>query len=83
MKHLALTACGLVLSTVIAGTASAQVTATGPVGSLPPGLQTLVGGAGGVTAGTIVAATLLGTLLIVTVINDDGSTTTTTTTVPN
>ena len=68
MKNIALTLSALAVSAAMAGSAAAQ-TATGPVTSLPPGLQGLVGGAGGVGAGAVITATILGTLLIVTVVN--------------
>lgn len=79
MKNIALILSSLAFSAAIAGTATAQVTTTGPATSLPQGLAGVVGGAGGLTAGAVVSFVVIGTLLVVTVVNSDGSSSTTTT----
>lgn len=80
MKRISLMLSALALSLACAGSASAQVVEAGAAGSVPAGLQGVIGGVGGLTVGAAVGIAVVGTLVIATIANDDETTTTTTTT---
>ena len=78
MKKLNTIAASVALVVGMASFASAQVVATGPVGSLPPQIQALIANAGG--AGVVASVTLavVATGILVTIVSNDGTVTTTT-----
>jgi hypothetical protein len=78
MKKLNTIAASVALVVGMASFASAQVVATGPVGSLPPQIQALIANAGG--AGVVASVTLavVATGILVTIVSNDGTVITTT-----